>query len=294
MSLKITMRFLFALLLLTLSSGVFAFDGVMHKLICSTAYELSEPKTKQFIDQVMLADKRVAKGMSFAEGCNWPDEVRSTTHKSTNRFHFMNVPRDKTFDHRRDCATLDCVTQAIQRYGLVLAKPDASSRDRKQALLFLGHFVADIHQPLHVGNGEDWGGNKIKVFYQLDDTVKRNNLHFVWDAIIPIKAGLEANNAQAELVENILLKQQADWKNCDVIAWAKESFLLARKNAYAFPDGQAVVNDSVLNQAYYDLGKSIIYQRVMMAAVRLAFILDKLAQGDLNADSFYQYQHAED
>ena len=32
-------------------------------------------------------------------------------------------------------------------------------RERSEALWFIGHFVGDIHQPMHVGYPEDRGGN---------------------------------------------------------------------------------------------------------------------------------------
>ena len=41
-----------------------------------------------------------------------------------------------------------------------------------------GHIIGDLHQPLHVGNGKDRGGNDVKLefFWEM------SNLHRVWDS----------------------------------------------------------------------------------------------------------------
>ena len=48
------------------------------------------------------------------------------------------------------------------------------------ALKFLVHFIGDMHQPLHVGRGEDRGGNSIRVRWFGES----RNLHSVWDSAI--------------------------------------------------------------------------------------------------------------
>ena len=39
----------------------------------------------------------------------------------------------------------------------------ATFRERAEALWFIGHFVGDVHQPMHVGYPEDRGGNDHKL-----------------------------------------------------------------------------------------------------------------------------------
>jgi hypothetical protein len=48
-------------------------------------------------------------------------------------------------------------------------------------LKFLVHFIGDIHQPLHVGNGDDWGGNKLTGSFMGGAP---SNLHAIWDAAL--------------------------------------------------------------------------------------------------------------
>ena len=51
--------------------------------------------------------------------------------------------------------------------------------EQQHALKSLIHLVGDIHQPLHVGNGTDKGGNDIKLKYFW----KSSNLHRVWRSL---------------------------------------------------------------------------------------------------------------
>ena len=57
------------------------------------------------------------------------------------------------------------------------------------ALRFLGHFVGDLHQPLHVGFAEDAGGNTINVHWNTGMGMVNHKLHAVWDSDILNRAG---------------------------------------------------------------------------------------------------------
>lgn len=51
---------------------------------------------------------------------------------------------------------------AIERHVEVL-KSSANDERRLQALKYIVHFVADVHQPLHVGYADDRGGNQYQI-----------------------------------------------------------------------------------------------------------------------------------
>src|SRR5262245_39755523 len=77
------------------------------------------------------------------------------------------------------CPTADkCVVTAILKDMRDLA---FATDDKEQLLLLksLGHWVGDIHQPLHVSFEDDRGGNKVEV-----DGPCGRNLHGVWDGCI--------------------------------------------------------------------------------------------------------------
>jgi hypothetical protein len=68
--------------------------------------------------------------------------------------------------------------QAIQNYTKRILDKSLSDLDRGEALMFLVHFVGDIHQPLHTGFTTDQGGNLQKGTFC---GVKGRKLHQIWD-----------------------------------------------------------------------------------------------------------------
>ncbi|EMS46503.1 Nuclease S1 [Triticum urartu] len=76
-----------------------------------------------------------------------------------------------------------CVVGAINNYTDQLytyGDSPKSSYNLTESLMFLAHFVGDVHQPLHVGYEEDEGGNTIMVRWYR----RKANLHHVWDVSI--------------------------------------------------------------------------------------------------------------
>ncbi|KAG2401205.1 Endonuclease 2 [Vigna angularis] len=128
----------------------------------------------------------------LASVCSWADRVRFYLHWSS-ALHFADTP-DKlcNFQYDRDCKDQDgekgrCVVGAIKNYTDQLldygkdtqCKPllelTTSIYNLTQALLFLSHFMGDVHQPLHVGFTSDKGGNLINIHWYR----RKQNLHHV-------------------------------------------------------------------------------------------------------------------
>ena len=59
----------------------------------------------------------------------------------------------------------------------ILADRGQGDRMRAEALRFLIHFVADLHQPLHAEDNDDKGGNNVRVALGR----RRVSLHRIWD-----------------------------------------------------------------------------------------------------------------
>jgi hypothetical protein len=283
-------------LFLSLPNVGFAFSSYGHQLICQVAFELSDKSTQQFIENVLKQGEPIkvvnfapyiqqASFGEFAKGCTWPDIVRNTSHRYTNQYHFMNVPKDAEFDHKRDCADNKCITQAIQPYALQLSNKKLNHKQRKEALFFLGHFVADIHQPLHVGYTEDKGGNTIKVFANPSDT-KLTSLHWIWDKAIPEYAGLYNAAAETEMLIKLRQMKHSASQNVDPKVWAVESFNAAQLFVYLTVDDKEIKSKQRLSQAYYERAKPLMRNRFQQAALRLAIILELIANEELTPDMF--------
>src|SRR5260370_32294052 len=114
-----------------------------------------------------VATARVAEilgpGVTLASISSWPDQIRRER-ATTTTWHYIDIPIDKPhLDMTRDCPKGDCVLAQIGDFEKVLADPAASAADRKEALMFVVHFVGDMHQPLHCSDNKDKGGNEIRL-----------------------------------------------------------------------------------------------------------------------------------
>lgn len=229
--------------------------------------------------------------MTFRQACLWPDESRRDTFKSTYEMHFINVPEGAPFDLVRDCGRLDCALVGIQRYAQYLAQDAQGSRQREQkavGLRFLGHFVGDLHQPLHVGDIDDLGGNRIDVTWFGSAT----DLHKVWDSKILAKSGFTTMVKAIEAIEDLSATEEgakaiASWETTNIVSWAAESRALANTVAYVKSDGSKVEDGDNLadaeNPSYLDATRDVAREQVLKAGVRLAHLINLAAAGDLPA-----------
>lgn len=167
------------------------------------------------------------------------------------------------------------MVEAIHRFSSVVADRTRPLEERREALLFLAHFVEDIHQPLHVAHPDGRGGNDTLVYW----FGRERNLHQVWDDGIPgrfldrgygwgwlLGPGWSRHAkklAQAPFPDHWLAVESPE-------AWAAESLDVAREHTYGVLSGMS------LESAYYDQTAPVAMERIHQAGVRLAAMLEEL------------------
>lgn len=166
-------RFLLGVCLCLLSAVALGWGDTGHRIICEIGVqELTDDARSRVIEMIASDDDF---GF-FNDSCIWPDHPRRRAAE-----HYANYPRDTERISTQDCAVADeCVLSAIQSDIAVLEIPDASDQAKLEALKFLGHWVGDVHQPLHVSFQDDRGGNDVKESAGPCD----RNIHRVWDTCI--------------------------------------------------------------------------------------------------------------
>ncbi len=259
--------------LLALPDDVYAWGRDGHKLVCSIAERYLTDEGKSFTNRINAQGEFLKDGvLSFPESCLWADKVRYTTRKDSYEHHFINIPISaNSVNLSRDCAALTCLPAGIQRSIVYLASPAAGQREmgrQAAALRYLGHFIGDLHQPLHVI--DDWGGNKIKVNW----FGKETNLHAVWDSGIIAKSGLSYPES-LEFLSAIKVRPGT----VDLVRWLNDSFHLVRNNAYRHPNGKVVRSGDKLGKAYLDGNKALVIEQLALAGQRLAAIINAIAIG---------------
>ncbi|CAN6825992.1 unnamed protein product [Brassica oleracea] len=208
-----------SLLLLThLLHGALCWGDDGHYAVCKIAQGYFEEETVVAVKKLLPA---YGDG-ELAAVCSWPDEIKRLPQwKWTAALHFADTPDDKcNYDYSRDCPNDWCVTGAIFNYTnqLMSASKDSQSivhYNLTEALMFLSHYMGDIHQPLHESFLGDLGGNKVKVNWYNQET----NLHRVWDDMI-IESALEKyyNSSLSVMIHALQDKLKYGWSN-DVWSW---------------------------------------------------------------------------
>lgn len=245
-------------------------DG--HKIVCQIAWDQLSEQVQAQIEAVRQDDDK-EKYPTFADSCVWADDIRSDqAFDWAKPLHFLDVPEGGNDDApANSCPTDGCVTSAIERFSNVLKDSSATAEDKLEALKFVGHFVGDLQQPLHVGHTEDKGGNDIHVkFFD-----HRTNLHSLWDSGM-LKREFDAHDRDWQDLATVLEGQisdteKGDWQAGTPADWAVDTHHLALADAYA-----GVTDGTSLGQTYYRHNIQIVYTQLQKGGVRLAAQLNSI------------------
>lgn len=250
----------------------------------------------------------------MAAQSTWADDerVKDLTIKSGG-WHFFDIPRGAAQSTMNQFCNLQdsCVTQALRDQIAVLKDTTKPSAKRADALRFIIHFVGDEHQPLHNTTNNDRGANCVPVKYfndnpsasSTDPSAFTPNLHGVWDKeIIEKDMGTRTVQQFADAIDTNFQSQIAGWQaaGIDIDAWAWDSHQVAEDIAYGklpkklkietliYPPITSCTQDNnvstrlkgkniALAQPYQDATVPVIEQRLEMAGIRLAMILNQIA-----------------
>jgi hypothetical protein len=197
----------------------------------------------------------------------WADDLRDTDpalFRSTSRLHYVNFSSAQcNYVPQRDCRKGECVVAAIERYESILADRSRPRAERADALRFVSHFIADVHQPLHASFKRDKGGNSVQLRYGRENW----NLHAVWDSLILNSTGLRWPDYAARLSAGPALAA-AD-KGGDPAQWAEESCRAVRDDG-VYPEGNGI------DDAWLERERPVAERRMRLAAARLAAVLERV------------------
>lgn len=193
----------------------------------------------------------------------WADDIRSETEWSkADPWHYTTVADGQTVESAPKAPAGD-VLEALARFEKVLGDRGAPRTERVQALKWIAHLVGDLHQPLHVGRGDDRGGNDTVVLW----FGEASNLHTVWDSKLVENTQLSFSEL-AELVDRPTPAELRDWRATGPADWARESLEL-RAAVYT-------IGDRRLSWKYAHDQWPAVERRLLQAGVRLAATLERL------------------
>jgi len=266
-------------------------DG--HKIVCEMAVRLLTPDQQREVKTLVRAITR-PDGQRYAHlatACTLADSARAKAREEAergatpapwsrfaamDRWHFVNLERWARHVPQGSCG--DCVLDAIAFHRTRLHDRTLPLPVRGEALALLGHWVADVHQPLHVGYADDRGGGGIDRLTGIYPEAR--HLHDVWDNGI-LARGLAARGLRDwRAYANVLGREvdpaaRARWEASEARAWADESYAIATEEAFLYcrwQDGacRALGRERRLDGAYQARFQPVAERRLQQAAVRLA------------------------
>ncbi|MHB2026247.1 MAG: S1/P1 nuclease [Elusimicrobiota bacterium] len=302
-----------------LARAGFCWGPVGHRVVGVIAQDRLTPQALAAVESI-LGQNRQGSSASLEDIANCPDDVKygkgsslscagafsmsageqtafgpvAIPWKESAPWHFMNVPNSASPaagnieqycpDNSNGNPAKDCVTAQIKYDLKILESPQYSQSDRQLALMFLVHFVGDEHQPLHINDDNDWGGNKKKVVFE----GSQMNLHALWDNIIEPRYDYKTESPQGEIADSASLaaKLEQDLGNHDIGSWtassdlpdqaAVESFYIAKNvirpsYAQSYDPSQ---NAAIFGADYQKTMQPIAYLQLEKAGVRLAYLLN--------------------
>lgn len=271
-------KFLLALALV--STNVFAWGPTGHRVVGVVAEKGLDPK-------VAIKIYNILGGQTLSKVSTWSDEIKSEPELYSHTFNWHYTDwKDEDHAHDETNSSGKLLT-AIKEQLAVLKDPQAASEKKAFALKFIVHLIGDLHQPFHVGNGLDQGGNKCRVLFHNQQT----NLHALWDEGMIDFTKLSFTELSSYVSQGRSASQVVAWRSGDVLDWALESKVLRSKiypsdvnptNApmsvkqYCRSDIKVPVEDMPkLAFEYSYKFVPVIEERLFQAGVRLSMMLNE-------------------
>ncbi len=242
---------------ISVSISAFGWGQTGHRAIGKIAESYLSEKAKKSIQEIMGHE-------SLAECSTWMDEVRSDKkYDYAKTWHYVTIPEGtdyKSVEHEEK----GDVYEAIGRMKKILKDKSSTKEQKVEAIRMITHLVGDMHQPLHVGNGEDRGGNNVKIKWFYDDS----NLHRIWDSGM-IDEKKYSFSELAEVVNYPVNSDDDTYFNTDLDVWVEEAVAL-RPQIYNIGD------KGFLSYEYMYENWDTVKIQLHKAGVRLAQILNDI------------------
>lgn len=245
------------LCVLVTSVEAFAWGKTGHRIVGEIAQKNLSLDAQKGVQSILGNE-------TLAKVATWADEIKSNRrYDYASPWHYVNFPYGKTYFEVKKNPEGD-VLEAIIRMDETLRNKRATNTEKQEALKFLVHFVGDVHQPLHVGQASDRGGNSVTVLWFEEPT----NLHHVWDDSI-LRFEEFSYTEYVNHLNQFTNEQRVAINSGTPLDWAMET------RSYA----EIVYNvgtDKKLGYDYQAKAKLVVEERLRSGGLRLAKILNDI------------------
>jgi hypothetical protein len=245
----IALAFLMTLILIPIKTLAWGKQG--HALVAEVAFKYMDRKTKKIVLEYL-------DGMTIEDAATWMDDVKKDhSYDYMGAYHYVNFDLGATVEEKEGANIIYQLNKTIKE---LQNKKSLSKAEINTKIKILFHLMGDLHQPLHVGYGNDKGGNTMQINYNSKGT----NLHALWDYGIIESKNIGLHNCLK--VTKYSKKEIKALQEINVVNWANDS------RSYLLPiyctDGNKI------SDKYVDSSVSIIENQILKAGIRLAGVLN--------------------
>ena len=253
-----------------------------HESVARIAWEQMRPDTRRqvaaLLRQGRLLETPECPVSTIEQASVWADCIKPIGDRFAYVYswHYQNVDVCKSFDLKAACKDGNCVSAQIERNARLLADPKVPVRERLMALALLVHFMGDLHQPMHAGDHQDLGGNKVAANYGI--VGGRANLHSIWDGWLAERAISTPPSGPSAILAQISVTDRERIASGSVEDWSREMWGKARDLAYKTlvgdPCGAGPVERPILTEAQVRELIPEVRTDVAEGGIRLARLID--------------------
>lgn len=245
------------LCLLVLHLQAMAWGVTGHRVVGLVAQNHLKKSAKRKIATILQCN-------SLAEVSNYMDDVKSdTAYNHTHDWHWVTILAGQTYEQSKKNPKGDIIMK-IEEITAALKTHTLSPAQEAEQLKFLVHLVGDLHQPLHVGDRDDQGGNRERVTW----FGQNSNLHRVWDSDM-IEGKQLSYSDLAGFLDEPSKAQIKQWQSMSTLEWAAVSQGLLPQ-VYTLPE------DKKLGYRYSYENFDTVQRVLMQAGIHLAGILNEV------------------
>ena len=294
-----------------------AWDAEGHELVATMAYHRLNPKAQKAVTELAHEMENPGQAYDAITLACWMDDLRKNTamphHGMFLSWHYIDLGLDSgdpqpSLDPGDDNEVHGNIVQALKRAVVVLkGGTDPYIKTKAMACAMVMHLVGDIHQPLHCATKyfisgrrlhQDAGGNKEEVLNGPPGEWGKFNLHAFWDSawrasfdeasgcvvLDPRYQDEGVHDPQNVRLLAEALAQQPPSPGADlethIDTWARESNDLARDFVYRELTVTESKKECRLSSVYVSKANTLARQRLILAAWRLATLLNNTLGAD--------------
>jgi hypothetical protein len=212
----------------------------------------------------------------LADVSTYADDIKTDPeYKYTAPWHYINLPLGMDYNEFKQFVLKDTEPNIysnllvdidnLQHPEKLKGDHDKKRRLDQYMLKLIVHLIADMHQPMCVSRVEDKGGKPIQVQFN----GKSSSLYTLWDSGLINKEG-KSFDQMAKDYDTATPAEIRKWQSEPVMQWLWESYQVSTK-IYG-----EIEKNNKLDDAYYKANIPIVQQRIEMAGIRLAGVLNTL------------------